>query len=263
MWSSSVTTKLSHSRSGSRSTAPRSLRRTVRRSSESSAYVFGEVHRPWRLARRAVQEAPAVRSRGDVGDDVELLADVVERLLEREVVSSSSRSAGAARPAPAGAAAATRGSGAPGPARRQPRSARAARRRAARRPSSSSRTGTRRRGRVGRRAGSRTRWRGVARAPRSRPARAPGRRARPERPWRSRLRDRPRHWWSRHRGRALLPQDLVLELLQPPARLDAELVDEPASRVLVGLQRLGLAPSGVEREHQLRARGLPAAGGRR
>ena len=56
---------------------------------------------------------------------------------------------------------------------------------------------------------------------------------------------------------SVLPQDLVLKLLQPPARLDPELVDEPASRVLVGLQRLGLAPSGVERVHQLLHEAFP------
>jgi hypothetical protein len=41
------------------------------------------------------------------------------------------------------------------------------------------------------------------------------------------------------------------------ARLDPELLDERGARVAVGLERLGLAACSVEREHQLRAEGLP------
>ena len=44
------------------------------------------VDRSWRLPRRAVPEATAVRPGGDVGDDVELLPRLLERALEREVV---------------------------------------------------------------------------------------------------------------------------------------------------------------------------------
>ena len=56
--------------------------------------------------------------------------------------------------------------------------------------------------------------------------------------------------------RRILAQDRALELLQRRARLDPELVDEHASRGLVGGQRLGLAARPVEREHQLAAQAL-------
>ena len=46
------------------------------------------------------------------------------------------------------------------------------------------------------------------------------------------------------------------------ARLDADLVEQPPARVAVGLERLGLAPAAVEREHQLRRRAARASGAR-
>ena len=46
------------------------------------------------------------------------------------------------------------------------------------------------------------------------------------------------------------------ELAKRPAGLDAELVDEDASRVLVGLERVRLPPAAVEGEHQLAAQAL-------
>ena len=55
---------------------------------------------------------------------------------------------------------------------------------------------------------------------------------------------------------ALLAQDRRVEALQLGARLDAELVDERLPRRRVHLERLGLPPGPVEREHQLRARAL-------
>ena len=45
----------------------------------------------------------------------------------------------------------------------------------------------------------------------------------------------------------------MLEPLELGPRLDAELVDEPASRVAVCLERVGLPARAVEREHQLHA----------
>ena len=60
----------------------------------------------------------------------------------------------------------------------------------------------------------------------------------------------------RRRQRRILREDRPLERAQPLARLDPELVDERAARVLVGLQRVGLAVAAVEREHQLAAQPL-------
>ena len=47
-----------------------------------------------------------------------------------------------------------------------------------------------------------------------------------------------------------------MQVAQPVARLDAELLDERPPRVVVALQRLGAAAGPVQREHQLRARPL-------
>jgi hypothetical protein len=60
----------------------------------------------------------------------------------------------------------------------------------------------------------------------------------------------------RQRQRRVLRQDRALQLPQPLARLDAQLLDQLAAGVLVGLQRVGLAVRAVEREHQLRAQPL-------
>ena len=47
-----------------------------------------------------------------------------------------------------------------------------------------------------------------------------------------------------------------LELAQTPSRLDAELVDENAPRVLIRLQCVGLATTAVESQHQLAPKAL-------
>ena len=54
----------------------------------------------------------------------------------------------------------------------------------------------------------------------------------------------------------ILAQDPPLQLLQRLSRLDTELVDERAPRVLVDVERLRLAPRPVERQHQLGAQSL-------
>ena len=54
----------------------------------------------------------------------------------------------------------------------------------------------------------------------------------------------------------VLVEDRALELAQPLARLDPELVGQRAARVAVGLQRVGLAVAAVQREHQLRPQPL-------
>ena len=49
----------------------------------------------------------------------------------------------------------------------------------------------------------------------------------------------------------ILVQDRVLQRAQLRAGLDAEVAGEHAARVLVGVERLRLAPAAVEREHEL------------
>ena len=56
--------------------------------------------------------------------------------------------------------------------------------------------------------------------------------------------------------RRVLAEDRLLELAQRGARLDPELLDEHAARLLVRLERLGLPAAAVEREHQLAAEPL-------
>ena len=51
----------------------------------------------------------------------------------------------------------------------------------------------------------------------------------------------------------ILTENRLLELDDRPARLEAELVDEHAARVLVDLQGLGLAAAAIQGEHQLPA----------
>ena len=63
--------------------------------------------------------------------------------------------------------------------------------------------------------------------------------------------------------RRILREYRPLELAQPLARLDPQLLDQCPAGVLVGLQRVRLAVRAVEREHQLRAEPLPVAGARR
>jgi len=52
-------------------------------------------------------------------------------------------------------------------------------------------------------------------------------------------------------------EDGAFELLQPPARLDPEVVDQHAPRCLIRLERLGLAARPVKRKHKLRPQPLP------
>ena len=54
----------------------------------------------------------------------------------------------------------------------------------------------------------------------------------------------------------VLTQDRLLELAQLATGLDPELVHERAARVLVGAERLGLAPRAVQRAHVLAAQAL-------
>jgi hypothetical protein len=54
-----------------------------------------------------------------------------------------------------------------------------------------------------------------------------------------------------------VPQDGPLQLLQGRARLDAQIVDERAARLAVGLQRLRLPTGPVQRRHQGAAQALP------
>ena len=62
----------------------------------------------------------------------------------------------------------------------------------------------------------------------------------------------------RGRGQLLvLVQDRVMERLQLRSRVDPELVHESRTRRGVGIERLGLPPGAVEREHQLPAQSFP------
>ena len=67
---------------------------------------------------------------------------------------------------------------------------------------------------------------------------------------------RLRRLQHRQRERRVLRQDRSLQLPQPLARLDAELLDQLAAGLLVGLQRVGLAVGAIQGEHQLRAQAL-------
>ena len=63
----------------------------------------------------------------------------------------------------------------------------------------------------------------------------------------------PRHELDRRRRKVevrLVTQDGLLEIAQRAARLEPELVDECAPRLLIDRQRDGLPPSPVEGEHQ-------------
>jgi hypothetical protein len=51
-------------------------------------------------------------------------------------------------------------------------------------------------------------------------------------------------------------QDRLVQLVQLQARLDPELLDEHVTRPPVGLQRVGLPTTAVQREHQLRVQAL-------
>ena len=166
-------TKLSHSRSGSGSTAPWSLRMIVRRSSESSvAYVFGtSIGRGGSPGGRC-QKRPRCGPGGDVGDDVDLLARLLERALEREVVVRRHdelvrRAALAQERRQLGEETMERAW-----LDRRLEAARAARRRAGPSPASSRRTARRARGRPAGRPGLRTRSRDAPRGRRHRRGRA-------------------------------------------------------------------------------------------
>ena len=60
----------------------------------------------------------------------------------------------------------------------------------------------------------------------------------------------------RRRDRRVLGEDLALELLELGAGLEPELFFESSARVLVALERLGLAARAIKREHQLPAQPL-------
>ena len=62
--------------------------------------------------------------------------------------------------------------------------------------------------------------------------------------------------------RCVLAEDRALQLLQLAPRLDPQLVDEHAARVLVRGERLCLPPGAVEREHELAAQPLAQRGRR-
>ena len=53
-----------------------------------------------------------------------------------------------------------------------------------------------------------------------------------------------------------MDQDLVLELLQLPSRVEAELVGQPVPDPLVRRQRIGLAAVAVQGDHQQRPQAL-------
>ena len=61
---------------------------------------------------------------------------------------------------------------------------------------------------------------------------------------------------SREVETRILLQDRSLERLERRGRVDAELLDQRAPRLLVGLERLGLSARPVQREHQLTAQPL-------
>jgi hypothetical protein len=54
----------------------------------------------------------------------------------------------------------------------------------------------------------------------------------------------------------IVVEDLPLELLQTGARLEPEVVGEPAPTCLVGGERLSLAAGAIERPHELCERSL-------
>src|SRR5262249_17294840 len=56
--------------------------------------------------------------------------------------------------------------------------------------------------------------------------------------------------------RGVVSEDRPLQVLQLAARFEAELIDECAARVTVCVQCVGLAPTAVERDHQLPAKPL-------
>ena len=56
---------------------------------------------------------------------------------------------------------------------------------------------------------------------------------------------------GRRLQRRVLGQDGSFELLQLAAGLEAKLLDQPTPRDAIALQRVGLAPRSVQREHQL------------
>ena len=61
------------------------------------------------------------------------------------------------------------------------------------------------------------------------------------------------------RGRVegrVLPEDPLLQVLQPAGRLDSELLDVDAARVAVRRERFGLPAGAIERQHQLPAQPL-------
>ena len=164
---------------------------------------------------------------------------VARRRRARTAAATGPRASRRARRPPPSSGRPARAPRAPGPVRSAPRRAGSCRCRARRR------AGTGGRGRRRRRRGRR----------RARPARARGRRTRC-----AASPSRARRAGGRSAARCecrVLREDRLLELAQPLARLDAELLDQRPARVLVGLQRVGLAVRAVEGQHQLRPQALP------
>ena len=230
----------------------------VRRSSESSvAYVFGISISVAVAVGREWQNRPRWRPDGDVRDDVELLARVEERLLEREVVARRDdqlvRRAALAQQ------------------RRQRREEAVDRRRLhaaleqrvqlvlerARALASPRRTARPASARAGRRRDTRSaRASRAASSPTSVPSTGTSRPASIAFDDLGEVVLGAAAARRRRRRARLLPQDRAVQLLERRARLDPELVDERAPRVLVHLERLGLPARPVEREHQLAAEPL-------
>ena len=73
---------------------------------------------------------------------------------------------------------------------------------------------------------------------------------------RRRSRRSPVHTSIRRIEGDVLREDALLEVSQLAARFDAELVDERPASLVVDLERLRVAPTAVEREHELPARAL-------
>ena len=59
-----------------------------------------------------------------------------------------------------------------------------------------------------------------------------------------------------HLERGVLAQDRVLQAAELRAGLDADLLHQHAARLLIRLERLGLPPAAVQREHALRVQAL-------
>ena len=228
----------------------------VRRSRLSSvAYVFGTSIGLGGSPGRAMPEAAAMRAGGDVGDDVDLLAGVLEGALEREVVVRRDdelvRRAALAQESREPREEAMERAGLDGrlEARVQlvvQRARALHRRHVLRDPREVDRAVVRNR-----------------ECPREMLREVPG----PVEPddrddaaSEERLHDLALlvggHRSAAGRESGLVPEDLRLEPLELRAGLDSEFVDEAGARILVDLQGLRLPARTIQREHELPAEGL-------